>query len=57
MAVPSQQGTGPDNRRARPAAQPVGPYGESPPEKAILFDQISERITLPAIEPAGDGEE
>jgi hypothetical protein len=52
--------------------QPVGPYGESPavvigepqapaadllPEDAILFDQIGERLPLPAIEPTGDGEE
>src|SRR5437899_8654318 len=52
--------------------QPVGPYGESPPvvigepqtpptdlpsEEAILFDQIGERLPLPAIEPTGAGKE
>ncbi len=51
---------------------PVGSYGESPPvlvrepqssptdpspKEAILFDQVGERLPLPAIEPAGDGEE
>jgi len=50
----------------------VGSYGESPPvvigepqapaadlvpEHAILFDQIGERLPLPAIEPTGEGEE
>jgi hypothetical protein len=50
----------------------VGPYGESsavvvcqpqappadlPPEEAILFDQIGERLPLPAIKPTDDGQE
>ena len=28
-----------------------------PPEEAILFDQVGECLPLPAIEPAGDGDE
>src|SRR5262245_59431507 len=51
--------------------EPVGPSGESspvgigqaqasptelPPQKAILCDQISQRLSLLAIEPASDGE-
>jgi hypothetical protein len=50
----------------------VSSYGESPPvvvrelqpsptdlpsEKPILFDQIGEGLPVPAIEPAGDGQE
>ena len=52
--------------------QPVGPYGQSPavvvcqsqappadlpPEEAILFDQIGERLPLPMIEPTDEGQE
>jgi hypothetical protein len=52
--------------------EPVGSHGEAPPvsgrqpqatptdlfpQETILFDQIGERLSLPAIEPAGDGEE
>jgi hypothetical protein len=28
-----------------------------PPEEAILFDQIGERLSFPAIQPTGDAEE
>jgi len=53
------------------AAQPIGPHGESPPvvvrqpqtsptelpaQNAILFDEIGQRLTLPAIQPARNGE-
>src|SRR6516225_5752703 len=37
------------NRRRRPP--------ELPPEDAILFDQIGERLSFPAIQPTGDAEE
>jgi hypothetical protein len=37
------------NRRRRPT--------DLPPKNAILFDQIGERLPLPAIEPTGDSQE
>jgi hypothetical protein len=52
--------------------QPISAYGESPPvvvrppqapptdlppQNAVLFNKIGERLTLPAIQPAADGEE
>ena len=56
----------------RLASQPVSPHGEPapvvigetqapptqlPPQEAILFDQIGERLPFSAIEPSGDGDE
>ena len=56
----------------RPASQPVGSHSEPapvvigeaqtpptqlPPQEAILFDQIGERLPFSAIEPSGDGDE
>ena len=37
--------------------QPQAPPTDLPPQKAILFNKIGQRFTLPAIQPAGDGEE
>ena len=51
------------------STQPVSPYGQSPPvvrqpqapptnlppQEAILFNKIGERLMLAAIQPAGDG--
>ena len=37
--------------------EPQAPPTDLPPEEAILFDQIGERLPLPAIEPTDDGEE
>ena len=56
----------------RLASQPVGPHGEPapvvlgeaqtpstqlPPQEAILFDQIGERLPFLSIKPCGDGDE
>ena len=38
-------------------SKPQAPSTELPPEEAILFDQIGERLSFPAIQPTGDAEE
>ena len=60
------------NVAQRLASQPVSPHGEPapvvigetqapptqlPPQEAILFDQIGERLPLPMIEPTDEGQE
>jgi hypothetical protein len=37
--------------------QPQAPAAELPPQDPILFNEISERFTLTAIQPADSGEE
>ena len=46
-------------RQAPPivVCQPQAPHTDLSPKKAILFNQIGQRLSLPAIEPADDSEE
>ena len=49
---------GPDGQSpAVVICQPQAPPAALPPEEAILFDQIGERLPLPMIEPTDEGQE